>query len=31
VGFALAGVRGDGEHGDAGRRSYLELGRWPGL
>jgi hypothetical protein len=27
VGLAFAGVRGDGEHGDAGRGGYLELGR----
>ena len=27
VGLALVGVRGESEHGDAGRGGYLELGR----
>jgi hypothetical protein len=31
VGFALVGVRGDGEDGGVGGGGYLELGRLPGL
>jgi hypothetical protein len=31
VGFALVGVGGEREDGDAGGGGYLELGRWPGL